>query len=139
MVMRIEDAPESCRNCGRTDLRWQVYNVNRSGVVDGRLRSNDISVQFCLGCEGCSETLMTLSANEFMREANTNREASYTDVVHAIECMGITMIPGLLSCVARAIVRVGCFKSNEGACKYLASALERAEKAAAKTGELSDG
>jgi hypothetical protein len=127
MVLRIEDAPEVCGNCHGTDLHWHVHKVNRSGVVDGRLRAHDLGVQFYLGCEGCSETLMTISDEEFMREANNSREANYAEVAAAISRFGITMVPGLVSYAAKAAIRTKCFKSIDGACRYFREALERAD------------
>jgi len=126
-VRQIEDAPSCCSNCDSIDLVWYTHAINTSGVVDGRLNANDMSVQFYLGCEECSETLMTLDANDFMRQINTEPELHYEDVTHAIDDFGITMIPGLVGRIAQAVIRVQCFKSIDGASRYFLSALHRAD------------
>jgi hypothetical protein len=48
-----------CRECGSGALVWQAGPVNTSGVVDGRLTMRDVETQFWLGCEECSETLIS--------------------------------------------------------------------------------
>lgn len=52
-----------CTHCGSTELSWQVFKRNGSGVVDGRLRAHDIQCEFALGCDDCSETLRVVSAD----------------------------------------------------------------------------
>lgn len=50
-----------CTHCGGTNLTWDWRAYNKSDVQEGRLRTNDISVQFYLGCDDCSETLQVMS------------------------------------------------------------------------------
>lgn len=64
--MSSEWTSEECGHCGSADTEWQCTTRNNSQVVDGRLRMNDISVQFFLGCNECSETLEVLDASTFM-------------------------------------------------------------------------
>lgn len=125
MQKRVEDAPKLCSNCQGNDLRWHVGTHNGSGVVDGRLRSHDLSVQFYLGCEECSETLMTVYADDFMDKFNEDVTVNYEDVTGAIASFGMTMIPGLVAVIARAVVRVGCFNTLEGAGRYFMAAIEK--------------
>lgn len=53
-----------CKECGSTDLTWQISIVNRSNVMQGRLNTNDVECIFALGCDQCSETLATVSADK---------------------------------------------------------------------------
>jgi len=48
-----------CPNCGETRLVWGHAQENTSGVVDGRLTMRDVATVFYLGCEECSETLIS--------------------------------------------------------------------------------
>ena len=63
-----------CKECGADDLTWHTHNVNRSGAQEGRLRSNDIECQWFLGCNHCSETLATLSADQVAELLNSSRD-----------------------------------------------------------------
>lgn len=54
----------SCKECGSTNLTWHTSNVIRSNVQQGRLNTNDVECLFYLGCDDCSETLMTLNADK---------------------------------------------------------------------------
>ena len=45
-------------------FEWFVSKRKTSGVVDGRLTMNDIAVDFVLGCEHCSATLLTVPGDE---------------------------------------------------------------------------
>lgn len=53
-----------CKECGSTDLTWQTSIVNRSNVQQGRLNTSDVECLFFLGCDHCSETLATISADK---------------------------------------------------------------------------
>lgn len=52
-----------CRECGGTSLTWHTQQTTRSGVVQGRLRTDEVSCVFFLGCDDCSETLALASAD----------------------------------------------------------------------------
>ena len=54
---------KACKECGSTHLTWQSSIVNRSNVQQGRLNTGDVECQFFLGCDECSETLATISAD----------------------------------------------------------------------------
>ena len=107
--------------------------------MDGWLRASDLSIEFLLGCEECSETLMTVYDEDFMRQVNKDVEVTYEDVTEAIKVFGMTMIPGLVVCIAKAAVRVGCFKSLEGAGRYFMTALEQEQELRATGEGKSDG
>jgi len=57
--------------CGSTNLTWQTTNITRSGIQQGRLNTNDVDCQFFLGCDDCSETLATVSADRVASLMNT--------------------------------------------------------------------
>jgi hypothetical protein len=55
-----------CPNCGSENLSPPtpfLQNVS-GGVVDGRLKMNDIAIHFAVGCNDCSETIRILTARE---------------------------------------------------------------------------
>jgi hypothetical protein len=52
-----------CKECGSTHLTWQTSIINRSNVQQGRLNTSDVECLFFLGCDECSETLQTISAD----------------------------------------------------------------------------
>lgn len=66
-------AVSACKECDSTDLSWHTSNVNRSGVQEGRLRTGEIECLFFLGCNHCSETLATISADEVANLMNEAR------------------------------------------------------------------
>jgi hypothetical protein len=64
--------PEECTNCGSRLLSWTVApSRTGTGVGDGRLRLVDVTSVFALGCDECSETVATLSADEVTAAMNT--------------------------------------------------------------------
>lgn len=62
---------EVCRECGSEALSWFAHNQNRSQVVEGRLKTNDVECVFVLGCDACSETLRIVTANEIAARMTT--------------------------------------------------------------------
>lgn len=63
--MNITASPiKACTECGSTHLTWQSSVVNRSSVQQGRLNTSDVECLFFLGCDECSETLATISADK---------------------------------------------------------------------------
>jgi hypothetical protein len=63
----------ACKACGCTKLTWQTSIVNRSNVQQGRLNTNDVECFFFLGCDHCSETLATVSADKMVGLMNETR------------------------------------------------------------------
>jgi DNA-binding transcriptional regulator YdaS (Cro superfamily) len=55
---------QTCRHCGSDNLSWFTAQTIRSSVVQGRLTTNDVECLFFLGCNCCSETLRTVTADE---------------------------------------------------------------------------
>lgn len=53
-----------CKECGSKHLKWQTSNTNRSNVQQGLLNTSDVECLFFLGCDECSETLKTISADK---------------------------------------------------------------------------
>lgn len=63
--MTVDETPISqCKQCGGEHLTWQTSIVNRSDVQQGRLNTHDVECLFFLGCDNCSETLATISADK---------------------------------------------------------------------------
>lgn len=56
--------PKSCNECGSKELRLFCSQKNTSGVVDGKLRLSEVSTEFFLGCEECSETLGVIDGDK---------------------------------------------------------------------------
>lgn len=48
-----------CPECGGDDLRWGAFRANTSPAPEGRLVTGDVTTTFYLGCEQCSETLIS--------------------------------------------------------------------------------
>lgn len=48
-----------CPECGEEKLAWAAGPVKLNPIVNGRLTMNDVETQFYLGCEYCSETLVS--------------------------------------------------------------------------------
>lgn len=65
---------DSCKECGSKALTWFTTNANKSGVQEGRLRSNEITCQFVLGCDDCSETLRVINADTIAARMNADSE-----------------------------------------------------------------
>lgn len=65
-----------CKECGSTHLTWKSSIVNCSDVQQGRLNTRDVECLFVLGCDECSETLMTISADKVAGLMNSNAEAA---------------------------------------------------------------
>jgi hypothetical protein len=56
--------PKECKNCGGHLFEWDFIVQNKGGCEDGRLKLNEISGVYVLGCQECSETLKTIRAEE---------------------------------------------------------------------------
>jgi hypothetical protein len=52
-----------CPNCGSKEMTWHCGPQNRGGVMDGRIKMNEIGVIFFLGCDSCSETLKVIDGD----------------------------------------------------------------------------
>jgi hypothetical protein len=60
-----------CRECHSTALTWDTHYKNGSGVPEGRLRTNEVTCLFVLGCDECSETLAVVRAEAIADLFNT--------------------------------------------------------------------
>lgn len=49
----------ACPECGVQELTWAAGPVKKDAIADGRLRMYDVGTQFYLGCDSCSETLVS--------------------------------------------------------------------------------
>ncbi|EGL64482.1 hypothetical protein AGRO_2691 [Agrobacterium sp. ATCC 31749] len=70
----------TCKNCGGNLNSWFTSNRVNSMAVDGRLKSNEISCNFVLGCDECSETLRVVAADEIAGQMNATLSAQVQDV-----------------------------------------------------------
>lgn len=57
----------ACNKCESLDTEWHCAQHNNSGVVDGRLRINEVGTKFFLGCNHCSETIRIISGDDLAR------------------------------------------------------------------------
>lgn len=62
-IQKLTDI-KTCRECGSLSLSWAFASVKNNSVPDGRLRMNEVSGIFYLGCDECSETLTRVSADD---------------------------------------------------------------------------
>lgn len=53
-----------CNECGSSDLEWNYGNKITSGVVHGRLNTNDVKTFFYLGCRSCSATVRAIDCDD---------------------------------------------------------------------------
>ena len=66
----VNASETKCRNCGSYLNSYFTSNRVSSVAVDGRLKSSEISCDFILGCDECSETLRVVPADEIARQMN---------------------------------------------------------------------
>ncbi len=60
-----------CQECGGDNLTWDQTSRNKSGVVEGRLRTNEVTVDFFLGCNECSATVQVVSCDGIVAHLNS--------------------------------------------------------------------
>lgn len=67
--------PTECKECGSKSLSWFTNNTTGfTGIQQGRLTTNDVTCQFVLGCDDCSETLQVVSADYIASQMNASAE-----------------------------------------------------------------
>lgn len=73
--------PTTCKECGGAALTWQTTNQVHLGcsVQNGRLVTSDVECLFFLGCDDCSETLLTLNADDITRSLNAAQEQPHDE------------------------------------------------------------
>lgn len=64
------ELPETCTNCGGVELSWAWTPTARDGIADGRLRTGDVYPLFYLSCDGCSETVGNVDADQIVDAMN---------------------------------------------------------------------
>ena len=62
--------PETCKECGSNDLTFEAAVHNNGGCQDGRIKVNEVSGIFILGCNNCSETCAIIPANQVAEYLN---------------------------------------------------------------------
>ena len=67
-----------CPNCDSEKLTWEAGTHHGGGVTDGRLRQNEVSGTFILGCEECSETINMVSADDVANYLNAKGICSFS-------------------------------------------------------------
>ena len=72
----MENHKTKCKNCGGMLNSWFTANRVNSVAVDGRLKSNEISCDFVMGCDECSETLRVVPAEEIASQMNAALSAA---------------------------------------------------------------
>lgn len=60
-----------CQECGGENLTWDQVSRNKSDVVEGRLRTNEVTVDFFLGCDECSATVQVVACDGIMAHLNS--------------------------------------------------------------------
>lgn len=69
MKIRATEITE-CKECGSDDLFWFANMRNTGQAQDGRLRMHEVTCDFVLGCNECSETLAIVGADELAEQIN---------------------------------------------------------------------
>jgi hypothetical protein len=66
---------DSCKECGSKSLSWfTTTSTGFTGIQQGRLTTNDVTCQFVLGCDDCSETLRVVNADTFAARLNADTQ-----------------------------------------------------------------
>ena len=81
-ILNLDRFPTSCKHCGSVDLEWFDAVRNASDATEGRLRSHDVRCWFVLGCNECSETLMTVPSGVIATAMNTQPQARPIEEYH---------------------------------------------------------
>ncbi len=83
----VTPAKAKCKNCGGNLNSWFTSNRVNSVAVDGRLKSSEISCDFVLGCDECSETLQVVPADEIASQMNAALSAQVQDESEIVDCL----------------------------------------------------
>ncbi len=75
------DIPKYCRECGESELSWTVSVHNNGHCENGRLRLDEVTPIFILGCEYCSETMLVVQAYEIATMLNDQMTKNKTEGV----------------------------------------------------------
>ena len=60
---------DKCPECESTDTEWSWQNCS-SEVAEGRLRTNEVTPLFILGCNACSETIKVMKVDQVVSMLN---------------------------------------------------------------------
>ena len=66
-----------CTHCGGSNLSWFCSTYIKSDVQQGRLRTNDVGVQFVQGCDDCSGTVHVVSGDKIAQRLNRELAAAH--------------------------------------------------------------
>lgn len=78
MVKTLPGGLKNCPECGSDDLSWQATVKNKTGVQQGRLRTNEVGGIFYLGCGCCSATVWVLDSDKVADFLNKCRSELYS-------------------------------------------------------------
>lgn len=62
-----------CKECGSMALSWDTHIKTDTGIQQGRLNTRDVKCLLVLGCDECSATVATVSADTLANRLNTLR------------------------------------------------------------------
>lgn len=66
----------SCPECGSQSLTWDNTVIAPGAVQNGRLTTGDVSGLFYLGCDECSHTVASVSADKVAAYLNAYRAST---------------------------------------------------------------
>ena len=72
----------NCKKCGSSDLYWFTSMRNTGQAQDGRLCMHEVTCDFVLGCNHCSETLAVVAADN-LAEQMTQAQGNTAEAVYA--------------------------------------------------------
>lgn len=59
-----------CKECFSESLTWDCRVISLADVQDGRLRYSELTTEYFLGCDYCSETLAVVSSDTVLKHLN---------------------------------------------------------------------
>lgn len=59
MKSTLSQTMTECPECGSPELRWDSMPRKLTTIADGQLTMRDVETIFFLGCEECSETVVS--------------------------------------------------------------------------------
>jgi len=83
-----------CKACGSDDLFWYSHIHNHSTVQVNRLNTNDVTCLLILGCNNCSETLMTVKADRIAERMTAALKSTAEAEPQCLRCLDKKTVPG---------------------------------------------
>lgn len=85
-----------CPECGSKSLTWDNKVTTYSGVQEGRLRTNEMTCVFFLGCDSCSATLEIVNADKvavWLTESRNEASAANAEPI-LVQAVAVTRDAG---------------------------------------------